>query len=98
MAQQANPKVTGHMDCLRAQFTARARLVVRMPLRTSSSVCSADFRSWTPGMRSTGTGRHLLPPIAIDPQGCQAPFFLVLPVETALLPHIHVGHEHQGDE
>src|SRR4249920_464987 len=55
IAQQASPKVAGHIDCLRAQPAARSRVVNRTPRLTSSSISSGVFPSWTPSTRSTGT-------------------------------------------
>src|SRR5919197_2559375 len=53
-------------------------------------------------MRSTGTGPNLLAPIAATgakrPGGREPSLLAAFPIEPALLPHVHVGHEHEPDE
>src|SRR6266550_5718673 len=59
IAQHASPNVAGHIDCLRAQPTARSNVVRRTPRSTSSSTSSGVLPRWTPSRRSTGTAGSL---------------------------------------
>jgi len=42
MAQQASPKVMGQMEFLRAQFTARSRLVSTIPSDRAAAVLATE--------------------------------------------------------
>src|SRR6266542_6091997 len=54
MAQQARPKVAGHIEFFLAHATARPMVVSRIPRRTSSSTSWADPATTAPGRRCTG--------------------------------------------
>src|SRR5712691_6733808 len=97
IAQQASPNVAGHIDCLRAQPTARSSEVRSTPRRTSSSTSSGVLPRACPSTRSTGT-RYL--PLCPGHRGrCLVRMHArLIPVEAALLPDVDVGHEHERDE
>src|SRR5581483_9299054 len=92
MAQQARPNVTGHIDCLRAQLTARSSVVRSTPRLTSCSTSELARPSCSPGRRSTGTKDPLLPPFIPEPPR------RFVPVQAAPTPDVDVGHEDEADE
>src|SRR3989304_3693006 len=97
MAQQASPNVAGHIDCLRAQLTARSSVTSRMPRRTASSVSSAVLPVWSPPMRSTGTDDLRLG-LGDVSRGLERRALRCGPVEPPAAPDVHVRHEDERDE
>src|SRR5205823_1216152 len=113
IAQHASPNVTGHIDCLRAQLTARSSWVTSTPRLTSCSTSAlSPLPAWTPAIRSTGMGhlggggtelRGTIP--SRRSRGaqsmCSAPLrppARGVPVQAPCLPDVHIGDEDEGDE
>src|SRR5262245_38550331 len=103
IAQHARPNVAGHIDCFRAQPTARSRVVRTTPRSTSSSISSGVLPRWTPSIRSTGT-RHLpasrlrFPRLVHEGRVRLDGGDGFRPIEPTLAPDVDVGHEHERDE
>src|SRR5512132_3979447 len=99
IAQHASPNVAGHIDCLRAQPTARSSVVVRTPRRTSSSISSGVRPVWIPSSRSAGTTGSLQLAFARhDLLGLVRRDLVRDPLEPALAPDVDVRHEDEPDE